>query len=770
MRTKISLRRLLVLPFFIQVCTVAGVIGYFSYTSGQNAISNLAQQLMQQTAHRVNDHVNSYVHTLSRVSKLNTLAAELGNLNIEDITQLEQQFLREIQTFDEVSSLRFTSTTGPSIRVKRDQDGDFAAPGSIILTQQNQGQSQYFAIENQQRGSLLASLTKKNPQDSAWYQQAIQQPANTQTWAAIDPEDECEAPNLQMASPITREGKLVGVFTSTILLSRLNSFLSDLQFSPNGHIFIIERSGNLVASSTLEQPFGESADGKTLVRLAAIKSTDWLTRITTQNLLAHTPDLKTIETTEYFQFVAHPPTTDLATLPRQRYFTKVVPYRDQYGLDWLIVLSVPETDFMGEIYQNIQKTGLWLGVALLGTIILGAYTAQWVTRPITRLRNIAQSISQESCCLTFPQTPIIEIQHLSDVFSQMDRRLYESFHAMADLNQELSESEARLQNFLECLPIGVAIHAVDGQVIYMNSIGKQYLQKEVPKQADFEQQTEYYQVYITGPDIPYPPEKLPAAKALVGESAQAEDLEIRINQQSIILEVQAQPIFSKPGDITHAIVTFQDITSRKRAEELFANYNRELQQQVKERTKALEKANLQLEQLAQTDALTKIPNRRQFEQRLQQEWRRMQRAQKPLSLLMIDIDYFKRYNDYYGHQKGDICLFKVAQTLQKAVYRASDLVARYGGEEFVVILPETDEAGAINLAKRIQAHIVSLSVPHQASEVSHIVTLSIGINSQIPSDNSSPNHLIAEADQALYTAKNKGRNGYAVKSFVTSSL
>jgi diguanylate cyclase (GGDEF)-like protein len=771
LRAKIPLRRLLILPFFIQVCGVSGLIGYLSYTSGQQAIWNLADQLMSQAVEGVQDHLDTHVDLPAQLLTLNALAAQQGNLNLEDTVQLEKQFWQQVSTFEALTDLTFTSATGQYTAVGRDKKGYFTEAGSIFSATGDQGQRQSFLTDpSGQRTKLVHSLPNWDGRSRPWYQHAIERDPNTLSWAAIFPRAGQTLTAMKMTIPVHQQGEFVGVLGSNIILSDINSFLSQLKFSPNGQIFVIERSGHLVATSTDENGFVETVDGETSVRLVAMKSQDWLTRRTTQTLLQQTPDLTKIQHSQSFEFIARPPATNQQSHHRRRYYTQVVPWGDQYGLDWLIVVAVPETDFMGEIYQNIQRTGLWVGVVLLGTITLGSCTAKWVTRPIIQLQKAAKSISRENCCITLPQTPIVEIQDLSDVFSRMDHRLCESFQAMESLNQELSESKARLQKFLECLPIGVAIHATDGQVIYMNPIGKKYLQKEVPEQATFKEQAEYYQVYIAGTDIPYPTEQLPAAKALAGEATRTEDLEIRTRQNPIILEVQATPILNDRKQITHAVVTFQDITARKQAEELIANYNYELQKQVKQRTQALENANIKLEEIAQTDALTQIPNRRQFNQRLQLEWRRLQRSQKPLSLLLIDIDYFKRYNDSYGHPQGDLCLFKVAQTLQQAIYRASDLVARYGGEEFVVILPETNQAGAINIAKRIQTGIISLEIPHQTSDVSDIVTVSIGISTLIPSPNTQPQNLVRQADEALYTAKDQGRNCYWVTHSINTQI
>jgi len=161
--------------------------------------------------------------------------------------------------------------------------------------------------------------------------------------------------------------------------------------------------------------------------------------------------------------------------------------------------------------------------------------------------------------------------------------------------------------------------------------------------------------------------------------------------------------------------------------------------------------------LALLDGLTGIPNRRAFDEQLNREWSRAQRNQASLSLVMIDIDHFKSYNDTYGHLGGDDCLKQVAASLL-ASQRGSDITARYGGEEFVCILPESDEAGAVIAAERMRAKVESLHIPHAASPVSPFVTISLGVATLTPSEDEAPDLLIKMADQMLYRGKNKGRN------------
>lgn len=181
-------------------------------------------------------------------------------------------------------------------------------------------------------------------------------------------------------------------------------------------------------------------------------------------------------------------------------------------------------------------------------------------------------------------------------------------------------------------------------------------------------------------------------------------------------------------------------------------------QALQESQKRLAEANKILQKLSSLDGLTGIPNRRRFDEVIEQEWQRATRQQTPLSVIMIDIDFFKLYNDNYGHQGGDDCLQRVAKTLDEAVARETDMVARYGGEEFVVVLPETDQKGAEAVAERMRANVQMQKIPHQLSKASEYVSISVGAASTVPKKGNKSESLLAAADQELYSAKEGGRN------------
>ncbi|ELC7283062.1 membrane-associated sensor domain-containing protein [Aeromonas veronii] len=168
----------------------------------------------------------------------------------------------------------------------------------------------------------------------------------------------------------------------------------------------------------------------------------------------------------------------------------------------------------------------------------------------------------------------------------------------------------------------------------------------------------------------------------------------------------------------------------------------------------------QLDQLAKQDPLTGVANRRHFNIELDRALAHSQESGAPLSLILIDVDYFKRFNDHYGHQVGDMCLKEVAQALNRAVRTPSDLVARYGGEEFVLLLPNTDRQAAASVAQRLQDGLASLQLEHLASDVAPWVTVSQGIASNVSGEGAS--QLLERTDQALYRAKESGRNQFCV--------
>ncbi|MFE8070503.1 diguanylate cyclase [Marinobacteraceae bacterium S3BR75-40.1] len=188
------------------------------------------------------------------------------------------------------------------------------------------------------------------------------------------------------------------------------------------------------------------------------------------------------------------------------------------------------------------------------------------------------------------------------------------------------------------------------------------------------------------------------------------------------------------------------------------DYSHRLEEKVAERTSELESLNEELQRLADRDGLTGVPNRRSGDAYLRDTWLRQRRQPLPLSVLMLDVDHFKHFNDAYGHQKGDDCLIRVAKALQGQLRRSTDMVARYGGEEFMLILPDTNSNGAMQVAEKARLAVEVLEIEHKASTTGDHVTISVGSATTIPDEHGSVEELVYAADQALYKAKQGGRN------------
>jgi diguanylate cyclase (GGDEF)-like protein/PAS domain S-box-containing protein len=197
------------------------------------------------------------------------------------------------------------------------------------------------------------------------------------------------------------------------------------------------------------------------------------------------------------------------------------------------------------------------------------------------------------------------------------------------------------------------------------------------------------------------------------------------------------------GNVECLVGFMFDITERKKTEEQLLILQR------------------QLEQMSYTDGLTGVPNRRMFDTVLEKEWASAQRTQSSLSLILLDIDYFKQYNDRYGHLQGDECLKRIGQVLDAAGKRARDLFARFGGEEFVLVMPETDANAALFVAERLRSLILQDRVLHEDSPVDQILTISLGVGTIVPSQNDCSADFLETVDQQLYCAKRKGRNQVA---------
>lgn len=743
---KITLRLVLVLPFVLQTVGVVSLVGYLSFQSGQKAVENLANQMMEQVGERISDRLTNYLHIPHQVVAANDLAVKELTLNTQNFQQLRQQLWQQMILNPSLANNYFWNDRGEAIGYGRILTEEFRQTaekltrenlpiGTIYLMEVNKNnlnQRQFFLIDKQGNPRKLVYTFPDNFRQLPWYSYAKK--VGKQTWTPIFIYRVTSILGMQASVPIyNADGKFQGIFTSSFSLPDISTFLHQLNFSPSGQTFIIERSGDLVATSTLEIPYFTQPKGESK-RLSVVNSRDPKTREIAQHLRKKLGNFDSWYRVQEFSLI----------YKRQRYFIRVVPDRDQYGLDWLIIIIVPESDFMEEINANTINTVL-LSVGALGVAIaLGLFTANKITKRISEINQASQVMASgnlEQYLTTKIQ--VKELRELAQSFNLMAEQLRDSFDR---IKTALLDSKEKFTTVFRTSPDPIAILTLaEGRIIEINNrcleffgysreefIG--YTVLELGLWKNLADRQKFKKILVTNGSV--------------------DNLEVDIylkSRESRTVLISAEICNLEGQDCM--IVVIKDISDRKQAEVALRLTKAKLQQ-----------ANRKLEKLVNIDSLTQIANRRCFNDYLQKEWQRLLREESFLSLIMFDVDYFKRFNDRYGHQEGDECLVKIAQTAQKVVYRSSDLVARYGGEEFVVILPNTNQEGAILVAERIRCAIRDLSIPHSESAVSDRVTISLGISSLIPSAQMSPKMLVEQADKALYLAKNQGRDRFAIAS------
>jgi diguanylate cyclase (GGDEF)-like protein/PAS domain S-box-containing protein len=333
---------------------------------------------------------------------------------------------------------------------------------------------------------------------------------------------------------------------------------------------------------------------------------------------------------------------------------------------------------------------------------------------------------------------VIEIQaipHIVSVISDItERKLAE---------EALMESEEQYRSILNASPDDITITDLEGRILMISPAAKKMFGYDL----DFD---DFIGMRLLDFIVPEDVERAQANMLLMYQGGSGRPNEYRgVRQDKSIFDIEVNSGFVRNinGQPIKMVFIVRDITERKLAEQHIQELLRQLE---------IEKNTAQLNSI--TDSLTELANRRYFDMALKTEFYRLKRSGATLSLIMLDIDYFKNFNDSYGHLVGDDCLLQIGIMLKAIVGRAPDIVARYGGEEFVVILPETDSDGAKALAEKIRKGVEELAIPHAASDAADCVTVSLGVVSVNTTDLFSSKQVIALADEALYSAKNKGRN------------
>ncbi|BAY74305.1 integral membrane sensor signal transduction histidine kinase [Nostoc linckia NIES-25] len=433
----LPLQIVLVVPFAIQIFAAVSLVGYLSFKNGQRAVNNLAEQLIDRTSDVVNEHLKSYLSIPQTLNQINADAIRRGILDVSDRQTLGKYFWDQIQAYD-LTYIGIGLTTGEGVGAAR-YDGKTITIDDWTANPPN-NVSTYATEERGDRTQVNARWDWKNSEQS-WYTEPIA--ANKPIWAKILVENFPTGPYIAASAsrPIyDSQNRLLGMIACDIHLLKLGDFLRSLDISQSGRVFLLERDGRLIATSGTEKPF--TSINQKAHRLGAMDSTDPII----QNVAKH------LQSFNGFKSITEDTNFKLE-LQGKRYFVDVVPWRDEYGLDWLLVVSVPENAFMAQINANTQITIALCFAALIVASVMGVFTSRWIVRPILRLNRASKAMASGNLDQTVETSPIQELNTLSNSFNYMAEQLHQSFTALEKSKEELEdrveERTAELKNTLK---------------------------------------------------------------------------------------------------------------------------------------------------------------------------------------------------------------------------------------------------------------------------------------------------------------------------------
>ncbi len=542
---RLPLKFVLVVPFIVQITVIVGLIGWLSYLSGQAAIQEMAKQLRQEITERIREKVATFLAIPTTVNHFNQLAFEHHEIDVTDIDNTARHLWRQLKFFPSLTYISYTNNQGHIISAYR----DFVTKELRIFLadETTQRAHQQYATDDQgNRTSLIKSVPNFDGRTRVWFKATLA--AGKPTWYPVYKYYSLDDLGVGLGTPMYKDGNFQGMFTADVALSQVSEFLQTLNIGKAGVAFIAEADGSLVASSHLQKLF--TTQGTTTQRLKASDSAHPLIRATYAELQQQVQQLSNIQNTQQIDF----------STGNQKYFLQIMPIHFDGNLNWWIVVTIPEADFMQHIDGNYERMLQLALVAFLIAILIGLLTARWIIQPILTLNSAAQVIATGQWDHVVPLQRRDELGQLAQAFNQMAEQLHTLF-------LKLEANEIRLKQFLEAMPIGVMVLHADGRIHYINQWATKLLGRGIEPLSYPNQLSEIYQAYLAGTEQLYPVERMPIYRALRGEFSSVDNMEIREGTRIIPIEVWGTPLFDEQGKILYSIAVFQDITERKQAVE-----------------------------------------------------------------------------------------------------------------------------------------------------------------------------------------------------------
>lgn len=471
----LSLRLLLIVPFLLQISLAVGLTGYLSVRNGRQAVNDVAAQLRQEVATRIDQKLDDYLEDPHLVNRLNRDAVSLGYLDPTDLEALNRHFFYQAKLFPTVASFLWGSETEQFIGTGSFYGRDYQRmeAGTHLG-----GSIRFYAVDEQGRSTKLLSETPNFPiRSRPWYTAAVN--AGKPTWGEIFPYHAYPLMAMPASVPVYDEtNRLIGVFATNFFLDQISDFLKQIEIGQSGQTFIIERSGLLVASSTLDQPF--IVNNNQAQRINVFETDDPLIRGAATLLRDEYQDLNQIYSLQQLT----------VELNGERQFLQIDNYRDQWGLDWLVVVMVPESDFMAQIIANRNRTIVFCLLALVISAGAGIFTSRWIAQPLTRLTQAADAIADADGKLQPHLKPswIYEFQSLTQSFQRMaqqiqtslallESRVAERTVSLAQTNEQLQQSEQRYRGIIEGQTELICRYQPDGTITFVNQAYCRYFNK-----------------------------------------------------------------------------------------------------------------------------------------------------------------------------------------------------------------------------------------------------------------------------------------------------
>ncbi len=422
--SKIPLQMLLIVPFVVQTVGAVVIVGYLSFRNGQKAVNDVATQLRQETSDRIEQNLTYLVTSPFQAFKSYEAILNQNRINLREGRDIEKFLWQHLTAFPTLSLTAFVTANQEFFGAERQDDGQIVIRTSEV--ENNRALTTYKTSSDGDRREVInAGKPNFDPRKRPYYTIPVEK--GRAFWGKVFPHITGKTMYIAPGQPIySQTGELQGVWLSSLNLAMFGDFLSKVKIGKTGQSFILERSGEMIATSTGEKPFQYYPDKvvqlpeQRVERLKVINSANIITQKTSQFLLEQFQDFQNIQTPQQLEFA----------IDGKRYFVQVDPFRDDKGLDWLVVIAVPESDFMAQINANNQSTIVLSLIALGVALGLGIFTSHWITQPILRLNRASKAIALREPNQTVIESPVRELQELTKSFNYMAQQLQESFNTL----------------------------------------------------------------------------------------------------------------------------------------------------------------------------------------------------------------------------------------------------------------------------------------------------------------------------------------------------